>query len=176
MAEHWRIDAFELWCWRRLLRVPWTARRSNQSILKETNPEYSLKGWCWSWSSKTLATWCEELNHWKRPGCWERLRAGGEVGSRGWDVCMAHHLKGHEFEQTPGDSDWQGSLVCCSSWGHKESDTTEQLNNNTTFSQNLSSPEKWQFNNSSTYFKRLPWGQMLICVVFLLLLSAPRRC
>ena len=43
-AEHWRIDAFQLWCWRRLLRVPWTARRSNQSILKEVNPEYSLEG------------------------------------------------------------------------------------------------------------------------------------
>ena len=60
-AERWRIDAFELWYWRRLLRVPWTARRSNQSILKEISPEYSLKDWCWSWNSNTLATWCEEL-------------------------------------------------------------------------------------------------------------------
>ena len=60
-AECWRIDAFELWCWRRLLRVPWTARKSSQSILKEISPEYSLEGWCWSWNSKTLATWCEEL-------------------------------------------------------------------------------------------------------------------
>ena len=67
-AQHWRIDVFELWCWRRLLRVPWTARRSNQSTLKEINPEYSLEGlWCWSWSSNTLATWCEELTHRKRP-------------------------------------------------------------------------------------------------------------
>ena len=62
-AEHWRIDAFELWCWRRLLRVPWTARRSNQSILNEINPEYSWKDWLWSWSSNTLATWCKELTH-----------------------------------------------------------------------------------------------------------------
>ena len=54
-----RIDAFELWCWRRLLRVPWTARRSNQSILEEISPEYSLE--CWSWSSNTLDTWCKEL-------------------------------------------------------------------------------------------------------------------
>ena len=62
-SKHQRIDAFELWCWRRLLRVPWTARRSNQSILKESSPEYSLKGWIWSWNSNTLATWCEELTH-----------------------------------------------------------------------------------------------------------------
>ena len=54
-AKHQRIDAFELWCWRRLLRVPWTVGRSNQSILKEISPEYSLEGWCWSWNSNTLA-------------------------------------------------------------------------------------------------------------------------
>ena len=58
-AENQRIDAFELWCWRRLLRVPWTARRSKQSILKEISPEYSWKNWCWSWNSNILATWCK---------------------------------------------------------------------------------------------------------------------
>ena len=88
-AERWRMDAFELWYWRRLLRVPWTARRSNQSILKETSPECSLEGLMLSWSSNTLATWCEELTHWKRPWCWERLRAGGEGDDRGWDGWMA---------------------------------------------------------------------------------------
>ena len=62
-AEHWRIDAFELWCWRRLLRGPWTARRSNQLILKEISPNVHWKDWCWSWSSNTLATWCKELIH-----------------------------------------------------------------------------------------------------------------
>ena len=77
------------WCWRRLLRVSWTARRSNQSILKEINSEYSLMDWCWSWSSNTLATWCEKLTHWKRPWCWERLKVGREVGDRRWDGCMA---------------------------------------------------------------------------------------
>ena len=87
-AECRRIDAFEVWCWRRLLRVPWTARRSNLSILKKINPEYSLECRCWSWSSSTLATWCEELAHWKRPCCWERLRAGGEGGSREWNGWM----------------------------------------------------------------------------------------
>ena len=86
-AEHWRIDAFELWCWRRLLRVPWTAGRSNQLILKEISPEYS-KDWCWSWDSNTLATWYEELIPWKRPWCWERLKAGREGDNRGWDGWM----------------------------------------------------------------------------------------
>ena len=81
-AERWRIDAFELRCWRRHLRVTWTARRSNQSILKEISPKYSLEGWCWSWNSNTLATWCEELTHWKRPWCWERLKAGRRRGQQ----------------------------------------------------------------------------------------------
>ena len=88
-AERWRIDAFELQCWRRLLRVPWRARRSSQSILKEISPEYSLKDWCRSWNSNTLATWCEELTHLKRPWCWERLKAGGKGDDRGWDGWMA---------------------------------------------------------------------------------------
>ena len=78
-AEHWRINAFDLWCWRRLLRVPWTARRSNQSVLKEVL-NIHWKDWCWSWNSNTLATWCEELTHWKRPWCWERLKRR----RRGW--------------------------------------------------------------------------------------------
>ena len=84
-AECQSINAFE----RRHLRVPWTARRSNQPILKEISPEYSLKDWGWTWNSNTLATWCEELTHLKRPWCWERLRAGGEGDDRGWDSWMA---------------------------------------------------------------------------------------
>ena len=87
-AEHQRIDALELWCWRRLLRVPWTARRFNPSILKKSVLNIHWKDW-WSWNSKTLAMWCEELTHWKRPRCWERLRAGGEGDDRGWDGWMA---------------------------------------------------------------------------------------
>ena len=87
MARHWRIDAFELWYWRRLLRGPWTIRRSNQSILNEIKPLIVIRGTgeCWSWSSNTLATWCEELTHLKRSCCWERLRAKGEGSGRGWD-------------------------------------------------------------------------------------------
>ena len=77
-TKHWIIDAFKLWYWRRLLRVPWTARRSNKSILKEISSEYSLEDWCWSWSCNTLTTWCEEPTHWKRPWYWERLKAKGE--------------------------------------------------------------------------------------------------
>ena len=86
-ADCWRFDVFELWWWRRLLRVPWTARRSNESILKEINLEYSLEGLCWS--SNTLATWCIGPAHWKRPWCWERLKAKREGDDRGWDGWMA---------------------------------------------------------------------------------------
>ena len=81
-TEHQKIDAFDLWCWRRLLRVPWTARRSNQSILKQISPGYSLEGLMLKLRYNTLATWCEELIHWKRPWCWERLKAREEGG---WD-------------------------------------------------------------------------------------------
>ena len=86
--KNWTV-AFELWCWRRLLRVVWTARRSNQSILKEISPEYSLEGLMLNWISSTLTTWFEELIHLKRPWCWERLRAVGEGDDRGWDGWMA---------------------------------------------------------------------------------------
>ena len=88
-AESQRTDAFELWFWRRLLRVPWTASRSKKSILKEINPGCSWENWCWGWNSNTLATWCEELTHWKRSWCWEGLGAGGEGDDRGWDGWMA---------------------------------------------------------------------------------------
>ena len=93
-AERRRIDASEVWCWRRLLRVPWKARRSNQLILKEINPSMKStniqwKDWCWSWNSNALATSWEELTHWKRLWCWEGLGAGGEGDDRGWDGWMA---------------------------------------------------------------------------------------
>ena len=89
-AECWKIDAFELWCWRRLLRVPWAARRSNQSILKEISPGRSLEGLMLKSKLQfQLATSCEELTHWKRPWCWEGLGTGGEGDDRGWDGWMA---------------------------------------------------------------------------------------
>ena len=234
-AEHWTTDAFKLCGWRRLLNVPWTARRSNQ--LRKLTLNIHWKDWCWSWNSNILATWCEELTHLKRPWCWERLnvwgegddrgwdgwmalltqwtwawvkpgswwwtgkpgmlqsmgshrvrhdwlnwtdsleglkvklqylshlmwradsqktlmlgniegreapvlqpsdvkswlkrpwcwetlRGGGEGGNRGWDDWIHHRPNGHELEKTQGDSEGQGSLACCSSQGHKESNTT----------------------------------------------------
>ena len=88
-AEHRRIDASELWCWRRLLRVSWSARRSNQSLLKEISPGCSLEGLMLKLrNSNTLAIWCEELTHLRKPWCWERWRAGREGDDRGWDGWM----------------------------------------------------------------------------------------
>ena len=88
-AEHRRIDAFKLWCCRRLLRVPWTARRSNQSVLKEISPGISLEGMMLKLKLQYIATSCEELTHWKRLWCWEGLGAGGQGDDRGWDGWMA---------------------------------------------------------------------------------------
>ena len=86
-AEHQRTDAFELWCWRRLLKVPWTARRSNQSILKEISPE--LEGLMLKLKLQYFGYWWEELIHWERPWCWEKLKAGEEGDDRGWDGWMS---------------------------------------------------------------------------------------
>ena len=88
-AEHQRIDAFELWCWRRLLRVCWTSRRSNQSILKEINPEYSLEGQMLKLKLQYFGHLMWRANSLERPWCWERLKAGGEGGESGWDGWMA---------------------------------------------------------------------------------------
>ena len=105
--EGWRrIDAFELWCWRRLLRVPWTATTSYQSILKEINPEYSLEGLMLKLNSNTLATWCEEQTHWKRHWCWERLKAGGEGEMVGW-----HHQLGKIEGRKRRRDGWMASLA-----------------------------------------------------------------
>ena len=99
-AERQRIDAFELWCWRRLLRVPWTARISNQSILKEISPGISLEGMMLTWNSSTLATSCEELTHWKRLWCWEGL-GQEEKGMTEDEMAGWHHwLDGCESEWT----------------------------------------------------------------------------
>ena len=87
-AECWRFDAFELWCWRKFLRVLWTSRISNQSILKRSALSVLWKGWRCSWNFNTLATSCEELTHWKRVWCWAGLGAG-EGDDRGWGSWMA---------------------------------------------------------------------------------------
>ena len=94
-AECWQIDAFELWWWRRLLRVPWTTR-SNQSNLRKSVLNTHFKDWCWSWNSNTLATWCDELTHLKRPLMLGKIEGGRRMGQQmvGWH----HWLDGHEFE------------------------------------------------------------------------------
>ena len=127
-AECQRIDAFELRCWRKLLRVPWTARRSSQSILKEISPECSLEG-------LMLKLKLQYFGHlmW-RTDSFEKIVMLGKIEGRrrrGWHNEMVgwhHRLNGHESEWTPGVGDGQGGLAFCGSWGHKESDTTEQLN------------------------------------------------
>ena len=86
------------------------------------------KYWCWSWNSNTLATWCEELTHWKRPWCWERLKAGGEGDDRGWDGLMASPTQWTWVWVNSGSWWWKGGLACCGPWGLRESDTPEWLN------------------------------------------------
>ena len=131
-AECQRLDAFELWCWRRLLRVPWTERRSNQWILKKISPDLNIHWKDWCWSSNTLATWCEELTHWKGPDAGKDWRQ--EKGMTEVEIFGCHHqLDGHEFAQDPGVGNRQGCLVCCSPRGRKESDMTEQLSWNKVF-------------------------------------------
>ena len=84
-AENWRIDAFELWCWRRLLRVPWTARRSRQSNLNEIGPKYSLEGLVLKLKFQNFGHLMQRTDSLERPWWWERLKAGGNRDDRGWD-------------------------------------------------------------------------------------------
>ena len=128
-AEHRRIDAFELWCWRRLLRVPWTARGSNQSNLKEISPKYSLQGLMLKLTLHTLAIWWEELTLIQKDPDAGRDWGQEEKGMTEDEMFGWHHwLNGHEFGWTLGVGDGQGGLACCGSWGGKESDMTERLN------------------------------------------------
>ena len=126
-AECWRIDAFELWCWRRLLRVPWTARRSKQSILKETSPGCSLEGLMLRLKLQYFGHLMGRVDSLEKTlmlGGFGGRRRRGQQRMAGWH----HQLDGHEFEWTPGVGDGQGGLACCDSWGRKESDMTEWLN------------------------------------------------
>ena len=146
-SECRRIDTFELWCWRRLLRVPWTASRLNQPLLKEINPEHSLEG---------LMLKLQYFGHlmWRADSSGKDPAAGKDWGQKkkgmtedkmiGWH----HWLNGHEFEQFPGIGDGQGSLACCSPWGRKELDTTEWLN--------------WTVNLNGLEFLRNFWKKISI--------------
>ena len=121
-ASFSRIDAFELWCWRRLFRVPWIARRSTSQSQRKSVLGFHWKDWCWIWNSNTLATSCTDPDAGRDWGQEEKRMTEDEMA--GWH----HWLDGHEFEQAPGVDDGQGSLVVCNSWDCKESDTTEWLN------------------------------------------------
>ena len=136
-ADHRKIDAFALWCWRRLLRVPWTARRSNQSILKEISPGCSLEGLMLKLKLQHLATSCEELTHSKRPWCWERLRAEGEGDNRGWDGWMTSPTQwtwvwvdsgSWWWTRRPGVLQFTGSQKVEHNWA-TELNWTEDVNN-----------------------------------------------
>ena len=127
-AEHWRIDAFKLWCWRRLLRVPWTVRRSNLSVLEESVLVVHWNDWC---KAKTPILWPPNAKSWliwKDPDAGKDWRQEEKGTTEDEMVGWHHQLDGHEFEQAPAVGDGQGSLVGCIPWGDKESDTTEQLN------------------------------------------------
>ena len=158
-AEHWRTDAFKLWCWRRFLRVPWTARRSNQSILKEINPEYSLKG---------LKLKLQYFGHlMQRADSWEMTLMLGKIeGRRRSEQQRMKWLNGIidslEFEQILRDSEGHRSLVGCSLWGCKESDTIEWLSNkNIQLSEDLS----YRFfpEDRVPHFSSPPWAPFRAC-------------
>ena len=126
-AEHWRTDAFELWYWRRLLRVLGLQGDQTSQSLRKSVLNIHWKGWCWSWNSNTLATWWGELTHLKRPWCWERLKAG-EGDDRRWDGWMASLTQWTWVWVNSGSWLWRGSLACCSPRDGKESDMPEWLN------------------------------------------------
>ena len=129
-AECQRIDAFELWSWRKLLRVPWTARRSNQSVLKEISPEYSLEGLMLKLKLQSFGHLMRRTDSFEKTlmlGKIEGRRRRGQQRIRWLDGIT--NTNGHEFEQALGVGDGQGSLACCSPWGHRfRHDWSTELN------------------------------------------------
>ena len=130
----------------------------------------------WWWSSSILVIWCEQMIHWKSPWCWERLRAEGEEGFRRRDGWWHHWCNELEFEQTPGDGEGRGGLVCCSPWGPKVSDMTEWLNWNDAplcaqakFTRELGSlclkdlASKYNNNNFGSIYTSCRWSVKNIC-------------
>ena len=114
-AERWRIDAFELWCWRRLFRVPWTSRRSNQSILMEISPEYSLEGLMLKLKLQNFGHLMRRTDSSEKTWCWERLKAGGEGDNRGWDGWMASPTQRTwvwaNSESSGGQKSWRAAVL-----------------------------------------------------------------
>ena len=114
-----KTDAFKLWCWRRPLRVPWTARRWNQSILKEINPEYLLEGLMLKLKLQYCGHVMRRADSLAKTWCWKHW-GQEEKGVTEDEIVEWHYwLNEHEFEQTPGDSEGPGYPACCSSWGHE---------------------------------------------------------
>ena len=141
-TEHQRIDAFELWCWRRLLRVPWTGRRSNQSILKGISPEYSLEGLMLKLKFQSFGPWCEGPTQWKRLWCWARLKEGGEGATDGWMASLTQWT----WVWANSRRWWRtGKPGVLQSWCARvaESDTTERLNKSNNNKKRNWNPETW---------------------------------
>ena len=134
-CESWTIKKAECW-WIMLLNYG-VGEDSSESFGQQGDPtspskrksvlNIHCKDWCWSWSSNTLATWCEELTHWKGSWCWEDWRWEEKGMTEDEMVAWHHRMNGHEFELTPG-VDGQRGLACCNPWGCKVSNTSEQLN------------------------------------------------
>ena len=177
-AEHQRIDAFKLWYWRRPLSVPWTARRSNQSILKEISPEYSLEGLMLK--LQYFGYWWVELTHWKKPWCWERVKAGGEGNNRRWDGWMGSPTW-WTWVWASSRSWWQiGKPWCAAVHGVTKSwtwlSTWSELNSNSEhlymslFATSMSSLEKCLFRSSSHFsigWSLFPLLSFMSCVYIL---------
>ena len=143
-SQSYGFSSSHVWMWELNYKESWAPKNwCFQTLVMEKTLESPLeckgiqwvqskanhwKYWCWSWNSNSLATWCEELTHIKRPWCWERLKAGGEGDDRGWDGWMASLAQWIWVWVTPGFGDGQGGLACCSPTGCKESDMTERQN------------------------------------------------
>ena len=128
--ESWALKnwCFQLWCWRRLFRVPWSARRSNQSILKEIGPGISLEGMMLKLKLQYFGHLMWRVDSLEKTLMLEGLGAGGEGDDRGWDGWMASLTRWTWIWVNSGVGDGQGGLACCDSWCRKESDTTEWRN------------------------------------------------
>ena len=157
-AEHQRIDAFKLWCWRRLLRVSWTARRSNQSILKEINLEYSLEGLMLKLKLQYFGHLMERTTLWRRPWCWERLKAGGKGVDRGWDGCMVSPSGWTWVWVSSGSWWWTGKPGMLQSRGHKELDMTEWLD----WTEPTDGCEMWNHSGSQGEELGVFWEETII--------------
>ena len=155
-AECQRIDAFELWCWRRLLRIPWTARRSNQSILKEISPGCSLEGLMLKLKLQYFGHLMQRTLIGKDPDAGNDWRQDEKGTTEDEMVGWHHWLSEHEFEQAPGDSKGQGSLACCSPCDHKELDMTQ-----------------WQSWFAMKWWDWKPWSSFFECCLLRQLFHSP---